>query len=521
MAEPITASDRSRQEEVFRFVADPATHGGAPVTQIDTHGAAVFLTGDRALKIKRAVRFPFLDYSTLVQRKAACEQELQVNRRFAPQIYRQVLPITRAADGTLRIGGDGEPIEWAVEMQRFDERRTIDHLAAAGPLDPALVVAIADVIAASHRAAPEAAAAPWIASIVPIIADNAAAFEAGGFPADAVVALDRATRAEFERTRRLLEWRGGQSFVRWCHGDLHLANIVLIDDAPVLFDAIEFDPAFASVDVLYDLAFALMDFIHYGRCEAAADLLNRYLAVTRAPNGDALGLLPLLLSLRAAIRAKVMLARPAGDAVTKRSHRQTAEAYFVLAARLIAPPPPRLIAVGGLSGTGKSVLARALAGHISPLPGAVVLRSDVARKRLFGVDETERLPDTAYSAEVTAQVYRNLGERAGHILKQGHSVIVDAVFSKGEERQAIEAIAAQTRSAFAGLFLVADLKTRLDRVGHRVGDASDATPEIVRQQQDYEQGEIGWAAIDASGGPGQTLARAVTALKLDVQACST
>ncbi|MBI5129458.1 MAG: AAA family ATPase [Rhodopseudomonas palustris] len=521
MAEPITASDKVGQAEIFRFVADPATHAGADVVQIDTHGAAVFLAGNRALKIKRAVRFPFLDYSTLAKRKTACDQELAVNRRFAPQIYRRVMPITRAADGTLQIDGPGEPVEWAVEMTRFDEGRTIDHLAAGGPLDLDLVAAIADAIAASHRAAPRAATAPWIASIIPINADNIPSFGAGGFPADQVADLDRATRAAFDHSRGLLEQRGADGFVRWCHGDLHLANIVLIDGTPVLFDAIEFDPAFASVDVMYDLAFPLMDFLRYGRSEEAAELLNRYLAVSDDAHADALGALPLLLSMRAAIRAKVMLSRPAGDADARRHHRQTADLYFALAARLIAPPSPRLIAVGGLSGTGKSVLARALAGHIAPLPGAVVLRSDVVRKRHFGVAETERLPAAAYAPEVTMQVYRSLGERASRILAQGHSVIVDAVFAKADERQAIESIATQAKCQFAGLFLVADLATRINRVSSRIGDASDATPEIVRQQQAYEQSAVGWTEVDAAGTPDQTLARAVSALQGRDQACST
>jgi hypothetical protein len=242
-------------------------------------------------------------------------------------------------------------------------------------------------------------------------------------------------------------------------------------------------------------------------------LLNRYLAATPDENVDALGTLPLLLSMRAAIRAKVILARPSSDIATNRDNRETAEAYFALAARLIAPPPPRLIAVGGLSGTGKSVLARVLASRVPPLPGAVVLRSDLTRKRLFGVADTERLSETAYSPEVTAKVYRSLGERAAAALTQGHSVIVDAVFAKADERQAIEAISRKMEVGFTGLYLVADLDTRIERVRGRVGDASDATTEIVRQQQAYQQGTIGWATIDASGRPEQTLAQALTAIE--------
>jgi aminoglycoside phosphotransferase family enzyme/predicted kinase len=522
MATPTAASEPPSQQEVFDFLGQPAAHDGAAATRIDTHGAAVFLAGTRALKIKRAVKFPFLDYSTLEKRKAACDQELAVNHRFAPQIYRRVVPITRTPGGTLQIGGDGTTVEWAVEMTRFDESRTLDHLALAGPLDLRLVAAVADAIAASHRAAPQAATAPWIGSIEPILADDAAELAAGGFAADQVATLDRASRAALTRIEPLLRRRGEGGLVRCCHGDLHLANIVLIDRKPVLFDAIEFDPVFASVDVMYDLAFPMMDLLHYGQGDAAAELLNRYLAVTPDKNSEALAALPLLLSMRAAIRAKVMLARPARDDATRRSNRDTADAYFKLALRLIAPPPPRLIAVGGLSGTGKSVLARTLASHIAPLPGAVVLRSDVARKRLFGVAEAARLPADAYTAEVTDKVYRGLAVRAAHLLTQGHSVIVDAVFAKPQERSAIEAVAAARACGFAGLFLTADLATRIARVAGRVADASDATPEIVRQQQAYEQGAIGWTTIDAAGTPDETRSRALAALKLaDDQVCIT
>ncbi|RJF77941.1 AAA family ATPase [Rhodopseudomonas palustris] len=514
MNDPIFVSERARQEEVFRFIAASASHGGAPVKRIDTHGAAVFLVGDRALKIKRAVRFPFLDYSTLARRKAACDQELEVNRRFAPQIYHRVVPITRSAEGKLEIGGAGKPLEWAVEMQRFDESRTVDHLASERPLASDLVDAIADAITASHAAAPKADTATWIASLLPIIDDNTSAFKAANFPADAVAALDGATRSAFEHARPLLEQRGAQGFVRWCHGDLHLANIVLIDDRPVLFDAIEFDPAFASVDVLYDLTFPMMDLLHHGRSEAAAELLNRYLVTGEDAHLDALGTLPLLMSLRAAVRAKVTLSRVSNDSEAARRHRCTAESYFALAGRLIAPPPARLIAVGGLSGTGKSMLARALAGRVPPLPGAVVLRSDVIRKQLFNAAETERLPVKAYAPEATAEVYRRLGERAARVLAQGHSAIVDAVFAKADERAAIAAAARVTSVDIAGLYLVADLQTRIARVATRVDDASDATPEIVRQQQAYDTGTIEWITIDASGSPEQTFNRAVSALKL-------
>ncbi|KIZ39283.1 DNA-binding protein [Rhodopseudomonas palustris] len=511
------------QQDVFAFLSSPAAHGGQPAQQIDTHGAAVFLAGDRALKVKRAVKFAFLDYSTLGRRKAACEQELIVNRRFAPQIYRRLVAITRAPDGALRIGGDGEVVEWAIEMARFDEQRTVDHLAAAGPLDGALVAKIADVIAASHAAAPQAPAAPWTQSIPDLIGANTKAFDAAdGFDAAQTATLDRLSRAAYDRIRPMLERRGQNGFVRHCHGDLHLANIVQIGHEPVLFDAIEFDPKIASVDVLYDLAFPLMDLIHYQRCDAAAILLNRYLAGSASANLDALAALPLLMSMRAAIRANVMLSRPARDAKARQAIRRDADRYFALALQLIAPPPPRLIAVGGLSGTGKSVLARALAGSVAPLPGAVLLRSDVIRKQHFGVAETERLPVDAYQPQVTADIYRALAATAQRVLAQGHSVIVDAVFAQAAERTAIAGVAAAMQVPFAGLFLVADLATRIARVDARTADASDATADIVRRQQDYDPGPIDWTRIDAGGTPQQTLQAAIAALDIDPdQDCNT
>src|SRR5260370_34408997 len=167
MADSMTAAESRMQERVFAFLTDPATH--PHVHRIDTHAASVFLEGDRALKIKRAIRFPYLDYSTLEKRKAACDEEMKINSLFAPQIYRRVVPITQSNDGSLSIDGDGTPVEFAIEMTRFDERQTFDHLAESGPPDPGLADAIADAIAASHVVAPLAPAEPWIESIQPII----------------------------------------------------------------------------------------------------------------------------------------------------------------------------------------------------------------------------------------------------------------------------------------------------------------------------------------------------------------
>jgi uncharacterized protein len=503
------------QEPVLRLLADPATFGGAEVRRIDTHAASVFLAGDRALKVKRAVRFPYLDYSTLEKRKAACAAEIEVNRPFAPQLYRGVVAITRDRDGHLLLGGQGMPVEWAVEMHRFDETRTLDFLADEGKIDAALADRLARAVAAAHSRAPVVDAEPWLAALSKYLNQNDAAFRDDPelFPRAAAEQLGRASRAALARVLPLLDARGKRGLVRRGHGDLHLGNVALIDGEPVAFDAIEFDPVMASGDVLYDLAFLIMDLIERRLATFANIVLNRYLTETRRDEDfDALAALPLFLSLRAAIRAMVTAERAErADDADRAQIRRAALTYFDLACRLIDPPPPRLVAVGGLSGTGKSVVARALAPELPPAPGAVVLRSDVERKARFGLTEDERLPKEAYGIEVSAEVYGALAEKARQVVAAGHSAIVDAVYARPQERAAVAAVGAP----FRGIFLTADLPTRVARVTGRAADASDADAAVAHVQEDYDLGDFdrAWTIIDASGTPEETLARAKAALR--------
>jgi hypothetical protein len=501
------------QEEVFALLGAPATHGGGEVRRIDTHAASVFLAGDHAYKVKRAVRFPFLDYSTLEKRKTACDAELAVNRAFAPQIYRGVVPISRSDKG-LALGGDGEPVEWAVSMRRFDENATLDRLADRGKLDLPLADDLARVVAATHAAAPAVEVETWLDALARFIQQNDSALRncPGFFDAAEINTLTAASRIALDRLRPLLTSRGAQGLIRRGHGDLHLGNIALIDGRPVPFDAIEFDPLIAAGDVLYDLAFLLMDLVERGLNKAANAVLNRYLAETRRDSDlDALAALPLFMSLRAAIRAKVTAARLENARPEERGAiAKAAQTYFRLACELIAPNDPTLLAIGGLSGTGKSVLARDLAPEISPAPGAVLLRSDVERKMLFGVAETERLPAEAYGIDANAKVYASLAAKAQRIIAAGHSAIVDAVFAREGERIGIAASAAAP--VFHGLFLETDLATRRARIGGRRNDASDADANVAQQQEAYDLGPMDWTRIDASGTPEDTLERVRVAL---------
>jgi aminoglycoside phosphotransferase family enzyme/predicted kinase len=511
MSTPAAPPADDEEREVIALMADPATYPGCPsrVEVIETHIARVFLAGDEVYKVKKRVHLRFVDFSTLHARHAAAVREIELNQPHAPHIYLGLVPIVRTPEGPLQLGGRGEPIEWAVHMRRFPQEAVLSHREAHGPLTEALAKSLADMVARYHQNSPIPGAGDGAQILAPVVQQLSSALAYGHADvADNLVAT-------FERISSLLTARGNAGCVRRCHGDLHLGNIVLIDDVPVPFDALEFSEALATIDVLYDLAFLLMDLDARNDRHAANVVLNAYVAL--APVGgeiEGLACLPLFLACRAAVRAVVAMAR-SEQLVAEEQAELYAEIRrnAALARGYLAPEPALVIAVGGLSGTGKSTLAAELAPYVGSAPGALHLRSDVERKRLFGVPETQRLERQHYRIGVAQRVYSILEEHAHRALGAGHAVIVDAVFAKPEERSAIEGVAREAGCGFVGLWLTAPAELLIERVEQRHGDASDADRRVVKEQLRYDLGDIAWASIDAGGTPSQSVANAKAALR--------
>jgi aminoglycoside phosphotransferase family enzyme/predicted kinase len=504
------------QAEIVTFLSQWAAAGQG--RQFTTHGAHVFTAGGEALKIKRSVSYPYLDFSTLELRKRACERELEVNRANAPEIYLAVVPITREADGRLSIAGTGSAVEWAVHMRAFDQADLLGARAAQGELDAATARTLAEEVYASHaraRVATGIDSGARLAGVVAQLVDGFAKHDQVFAAADREAFQHRADAA-LARARPCLARRAAAGRVRRVHGDLHLDNVVLWQGRPVLFDAIEFDEDLATTDILYDLAFLLMDLDHRGRHLTANRVLNRYLWRANSDlDLEGLAALPLLLGLRAGVRAlvaadRLALAGNGADA----AKRKEARAYLAAALGFLAPAGPRIVAVGGLSGTGKSTLGAALAAALGPAPGAVHLRSDLERKTMFGVAETVRLGPEAYTPETSIRVYDTLMRKAGIAAAAGHGVVVDAVFARANERAAIEAVAAGLNVPFQNVWLSAPRDVLLARVAARIGDASDATAAVVEQQLGWPMGEMAWATVDATGSSAETEAASRRALGL-------
>ncbi|MBU3031815.1 AAA family ATPase [Paracoccus marinaquae] len=502
---PHLTGGEAGQREVIGFLCDPATHGGLPVERVDTHISRIFLAGDRAWKMKRAIRTNYLDFSTLALRGASCRREMEVNAA-AGDLYREVIPVTRR-EGRLHLGGDGTPVEWLVGMRRFDRNDELGRLCDAGRLTRIAAEDLADRIALGHAAAPVTPDHGDDADLRGRIDQIAGALSAAADGRDLARAA-RDWRAAAHRARQaqagLIACRHRCHRIRRCHGDLHLGNVVMIAGQPTPFDAIEFNEAIASIDVLYDLALTLADLLARGRGDLGNAMLNRYLSATRDYRG--LALMPLFLSMRGAVRA--MTAASRGDDTEARRNLD-------FAIRALSPPAaPRLLAIGGLSGSGKSSIARALAPRMGPLTGAVVIRSDVTRKRLAGAAPETRLPETGYSAAMNRRVMARMTCDARAALRTGTTVLLDATFLGADWQACVERLAMHEGVAFDGLWLDLPPEAAMHRVEARGPDASDATTEVIRRQVADAACPAGWHQVPAGGRLDEVIAAAATALRL-------
>jgi aminoglycoside phosphotransferase family enzyme/predicted kinase len=472
------------------------------VTLVETHGAWVLLAGEHAYKIKKPVRFPFMDFSTLALRRAACETELRVNRRFAgddpqSQLYLDVLPLLGSAENPRwgEPGAASSAIEYAVQMRRFAEADRLDHVCARGALTATHLQTLAQHIAASQASAAVASAdSPWgtPTEVIAFARDNLTTLGehlTNANDTTALAALQRWTEARFAHIAPLLAERRAQGQVREGHGDLHLANLVLLGQSVLPFDAIEFNDALRWIDTASDVAFLWMDLLsqHHG------GLANVWLSAWLDASGDtgAPAVLPFFATYRALVRAKVAVLRSAQPGADGDAARAEARRYLALAQRIAAPPAPQLVITHGLSGSGKTwASGRWLAAE--PAGRTIRLRSDVERKRLHGLGPQQAsgsaLNSGLYSEQAHGDTYGSLLARAADLLGQGWSVLVDAAFLRRHERAAFAQLAGAQGVPFhllAPEAPVAVLRERIAARQARGGDASEATLAVLEQQ-------LGW-----------------------------
>ena len=462
---------------------------------IETHISYVFVGTDTVWKLKKAVRLSFVDFTRVADRRRFAERELELNAPAAPGLYRDVVPLCRRADGSLRLGepgGDGEACDWVLRMAPVPPEDFLDAIAAADRLTPALVDALADGVAAYHQMLPPLR--DRLPAMHQILLGNVPSALAAGLPAEAVYAWRDACLAALEAIAPWAAERASDGFVRRGHGDLHLGNLCIWQERPVPFDALEFDETLATIDVAYDLAFLLMDLDHRVNRAAANRVLNRYVART----GDA-GLvcgLPVFMSVRAMVRAHVE---------ARSGHpRPVWQRYLDGAVAYLHPATPAVVAIGGLPGSGKSTLARMLAPLLGRAPGALVLRSDEIRKRQHGVAPEHRLCNAAYTEAASVAVFAALSEDVRRAASGGQSVVADATFINPAHRDAVAATARAVGVPFYGYWLDAPLEELERRIAGRSSDASDATIAVLRNAAAADRGALDWRVV-----PGDDMTRAL------------
>ena len=530
---PVGAASSIGQDAATRLITalqDPSrySHPCNAVKVVETHLSWVLLTGAFAYKIKKPVDFGFVNFTTLDRRRYFCEEELRLNRRLAPRLYLDVVAITGEPDAP-RIEGSGPAIEYAVRMVQFPQEQLAARQLAQRGLTAWHIDALAHDVAAFHDRIPWAGAAMGHGDPdrvhAPVRQNFAQLLEllAAGSDRRQVEALARWSEARFAAIRDVLQRRQQAGHVRECHGDLHLGNMALLDGRLVMFDGIEFNPALRWIDTASEVAFVVMDLLHRGSAKFSHQFLSAYLEAS----GDypSLQVMDYYLVYRAMVRAKIAAIRAQQSAHDAAAALDEARAYLKLAASLARPRRPALLITHGLSGSGKTTLSQALVGGL----GMIRVRSDVERKRLFGLAPSARTAAGAgqgiYSPEATARTYEVLEERAAAIVQAGYGAMVDATFLRHSQRARFADLADRLGCPFAIIAFEAGPATLRRRVSERAeseADASEATLDILdaqlQERQDLSASERATAVVIDTEQPdaAEYLSRAVSA-RLDAK----
>jgi len=469
------------------------THPVEQLELVETHISWVILTGQYAYKIKKPVNFGFLDFSTLEKRKNLCEQEVRLNRRLAQSVYLAVVPVTGRPEKPV-VDGEGEAFEYAVKMSQFPQSAQLDHMLEAGELQLEHVDALANLVASFHQSAQVANHEQRFgdSELVKYPVDEnfrqiREHLDTDEYEADLVL-LEQWSDTEFIKLKDTIQQRKQDGFVRECHGDMHLRNLVWIDNQPMAFDCIEFNPSLSWIDVISEIAFLIMDLHSRNQQGLANRFLNGYLEATGDYPG--LKLLHFYLSYRALVRAKVSVLRLGQTDLSEEEKQQVKtefEQYLHLALNYIQTKKPQIILMQGFSASGKSTVSQKIIDHSS----VIRIRSDVERKRLFNKinqpDSKETINEGIYNPRVSEKVYQFLSEQVQVITGSGFSVIVDAAFLKYWQREIFQQLASSLNVSYTILQLVASENVLRKRIVQRKKSVSDADLTVLEYQLDNWQ----------------------------------
>ncbi len=471
-----------KQMQTPEFYPHPVT---LPIEVIQTHVSTVFLTGNYAYKLKKTVNFGFLDYSSLEKRKHFLEEELRMNKDISPNLYLEILPISQTGKN-FGLNSNKDIVEYTLKMNQFPQENLFINMFEAGKLTGEDMIKLGELVADFHKQTITNDYIKTFGTVEKIgqsITENYQQTEK-------YIGLAQ-TQQYYEETKaftdhflsnnqELFQQRQDQDKIRECHGDLHLKNICLWEDKIQLFDRIEFNEPFRFVDVMYDVAFAVMDLDARGKQDFGNIFLNTYIETTG--DWEGLQVLPLYLSRQAYVRAKVtsfLLDDPAIPQTEKDQAQKSASDYYNLAWKYTQRNKGKLILMSGLSGSGKSTIAKNLAQEIN----AIHLRSDAVRKHLAGISLKEKGDNSIYSADMTEKTYNRLLELGKLLTKQGFTVILDAKYDRINLRQPVLNFAKENNLDLEILYCDAPLEILSDRLTKRSGDISDATPNLLQQQK--------------------------------------